>query len=341
MLGNFSHRRLLQAGRGRVRVGAVAGGLRLRPGADLDHRLRGRRRSSAWGPTRRPSRRGCPSASRASGSSRARGRRTSGRRARSARAARARSSTSTAASTSAPPDDLPGGENERFLEYWNLVFMQYNQDPENVLVPLPKQNIDTGLGLNRMALIQQGTQTIFETDQFLPLIRLGEELSGRTLRRGRGHRPRAAHPRRPHPRHVLPGRGRRRAVQRGPRLRAAPPDAPRGAPGPADRHRGPVPHALRGGRPRADGARLSRAARGGEDRRHVARARGGGVRADARAGHAPPRRAHRAGARARGGGHRRRGGLPAPRHLRLPVRPHGRARRPSRASAWTSRASRT
>src|SRR3712207_2460853 len=77
------------------------------------------------------------------------------------------------------PDDLPGGENERFLEYWNLVFMQYNQDPENVLVPLPKQNIDTGLGLNRMALIQQGTPTIFETDQFLPLVRLGEELSGR------------------------------------------------------------------------------------------------------------------------------------------------------------------
>src|SRR5690348_14544915 len=81
-------------------------------------------------------------------------------------------------------DDLPGGENERFLEYWNLVFMQYNQDPENVLVPLPKQNIDTGLGLNRMALIQQNTETIFETDQFLPLIRLGEELSGRRYGEG-------------------------------------------------------------------------------------------------------------------------------------------------------------
>ena len=52
-------------------------------------------------------------------------------------------------------DDLPGGENERFLEYWNLVFMQFDQDPEDVLTPLPAQNIDTGLGLNRMALIQQ------------------------------------------------------------------------------------------------------------------------------------------------------------------------------------------
>ncbi|HWT25369.1 MAG TPA: alanine--tRNA ligase, partial [Solirubrobacteraceae bacterium] len=82
------------------------------------------------------------------------------------------------------PDDLPGGENERFLEYWNLVFMQYDQDPENVLTPLPSQNIDTGMGLNRMALIQQDTETIFETDQFLPLIRLGEELSGRRYGEG-------------------------------------------------------------------------------------------------------------------------------------------------------------
>jgi alanyl-tRNA synthetase len=76
------------------------------------------------------------------------------------------------------PDDLPGGDNDRFLEYWNLVFMQFNQDPIGTLTPLPNQNIDTGLGLNRMALIQQDTPTIFETDQFLPLIRLGEELSG-------------------------------------------------------------------------------------------------------------------------------------------------------------------
>src|SRR5919204_4668033 len=77
------------------------------------------------------------------------------------------------------PDDLPGGDSERFLEYWNLVFMQYDQDPVNTLTPLPAKNIDTGLGLNRMASILQGTQSIFETDQFLPLIQLGEELSGK------------------------------------------------------------------------------------------------------------------------------------------------------------------
>src|SRR5947209_9627486 len=77
------------------------------------------------------------------------------------------------------PDDLPGGDNERFLEYWNLVFMQFDQNPEGVLTPLPAKNIDTGLGLNRLASILQGKASIFETDQFAPLIALGEDLSGR------------------------------------------------------------------------------------------------------------------------------------------------------------------
>jgi alanyl-tRNA synthetase len=74
-------------------------------------------------------------------------------------------------------DDLPGGENERFLEYWNLVFMQFKQDPVGVLTPLPNQNIDTGLGLNRMAALLQGVDSVFDTDQFVPLIQLGESLS--------------------------------------------------------------------------------------------------------------------------------------------------------------------
>jgi alanyl-tRNA synthetase len=85
------------------------------------------------------------------------------------------------------PEDLPGGENERFLEYWNLVFMQYDQEPApdepgSVLKPLPARNIDTGLGLDRMAAILQGKQSVFETDQFQPLIELGEELSGARYR---------------------------------------------------------------------------------------------------------------------------------------------------------------
>jgi alanyl-tRNA synthetase len=75
------------------------------------------------------------------------------------------------------PDDLPGGDNDRFLEYWNLVFMQYDQDPPGTLAPLPANNIDTGLGLERMALVQQGVPTIFETDNFVPLMALGRELA--------------------------------------------------------------------------------------------------------------------------------------------------------------------
>ncbi len=77
------------------------------------------------------------------------------------------------------PDDLPGGENERFLEFWNLVFMQFDQEPANTLTPLPAANIDTGLGLNRLAAILQGKESVFETDQFQPLIELGEELGGK------------------------------------------------------------------------------------------------------------------------------------------------------------------
>ncbi|MDQ6816394.1 MAG: alanine--tRNA ligase [Actinomycetota bacterium] len=77
------------------------------------------------------------------------------------------------------PDDLPGEENERFLEFWNLVFMQYDLAESGRLTPLPARNIDTGLGLNRFAAMLQDKPSVFETDQIAPLIELGEELSGR------------------------------------------------------------------------------------------------------------------------------------------------------------------
>ncbi len=57
--------------------------------------------------------------------------------------------------------------------------MQYNRDAQGVLTPLPQQNIDTGLGLERQALIQQGVDSIFDTDQFVPLMDLGRELRPR------------------------------------------------------------------------------------------------------------------------------------------------------------------
>src|SRR3954465_12946412 len=77
-----------------------------------------------------------------------------------------------------PDDERPGSDGERFLEYWNLVFTQYDRRSDGTLVPLPANNIDTGLGLNRLASIMQGTRSVFETDQFAPLIALGEELGG-------------------------------------------------------------------------------------------------------------------------------------------------------------------
>ena len=75
--------------------------------------------------------------------------------------------------------DRPGDDTERFLEFWNLVFMQNELHEDGSLTELPKQNIDTGMGLDRMAAILQDVPSVYETDHFLPLIRLGEELSGR------------------------------------------------------------------------------------------------------------------------------------------------------------------
>jgi len=76
-------------------------------------------------------------------------------------------------------DHRPGDETERFLEFWNLVFMQNELQADGSLTHLPFKNIDTGLGLDRMAAIQQDVPSVFETSHFRPLIELGEELSGR------------------------------------------------------------------------------------------------------------------------------------------------------------------
>ncbi|MDQ2700638.1 MAG: alanine--tRNA ligase [Actinomycetota bacterium] len=75
-------------------------------------------------------------------------------------------------------DDLPGDDSDRFLEYWNHVFMAYNQDENGVLTPLPNRNIDTGMGLERLAAILQDVPSVYDTDLFQPLIRLAEERSG-------------------------------------------------------------------------------------------------------------------------------------------------------------------
>lgn len=69
----------------------------------------------------------------------------------------------------------------RYVEIWNDVFMQYNKTAEGSYVPLAQQNVDTGLGLERVAAILQGVETPFETDLFAPLMALMAELAGKPL----------------------------------------------------------------------------------------------------------------------------------------------------------------
>ncbi|CAL8897711.1 alanyl-tRNA synthetase [Bacillus pumilus] len=76
------------------------------------------------------------------------------------------------------PELYPGGENERYLEVWNLVFSEFNHNPDGSYTPLPKKNIDTGMGLERMVSVIQNVPTNFDTDLFMPIIRAVETISG-------------------------------------------------------------------------------------------------------------------------------------------------------------------
>lgn len=75
------------------------------------------------------------------------------------------------------PENFPGGENERYLEIWNLVFSEFNHTLENTYEPLPHKNIDTGMGLERLVSVIQDTPTNFETDIFMPIIKATEKLA--------------------------------------------------------------------------------------------------------------------------------------------------------------------
>ncbi|MBJ6362995.1 alanine--tRNA ligase [Paenibacillus sp. MAHUQ-46] len=76
------------------------------------------------------------------------------------------------------PECTPGGENERFLEVWNLVFSQFNHNKDGSYTPLPNKNIDTGAGLERFASILQDVDSNFDTDLFRPIIDRTCEISG-------------------------------------------------------------------------------------------------------------------------------------------------------------------
>ena len=77
------------------------------------------------------------------------------------------------------PDGGPATGTDRFLEYWNLVFMQYDRAADGTLADLPAQNVDTGAGLERIAALLQDKQSVFDTDAFSPLIDWAGRVSGR------------------------------------------------------------------------------------------------------------------------------------------------------------------
>src|SRR5207244_9178109 len=92
-------------------------------------------------------------------------------------------------------DDLPGPaeaagrscssdlcECDRWLEIWNLVFMQFNRDASGVMRRLPRPSIDTGMGLERVAAVMQGKMSDYDTDLFAPLIERVAALSGKAYR---------------------------------------------------------------------------------------------------------------------------------------------------------------
>ena len=158
--------------------------------------------------------------------------------------------------------DMPFELEDRLLEIWNLVFMQdelsavRSKSDFDIAGSLPKKNIDTGMGLDRVAFLLQGKQNMYEIDVVYPVIARAEELTGKTLRRQpRGRRP---VPRRRRPRPLLDDahRRRRHARQRRPRLRPAPAAAPRRALDAAARLRGPRAARADADLPRQDGGDL-------------------------------------------------------------------------------------
>jgi alanyl-tRNA synthetase len=73
---------------------------------------------------------------------------------------------------------VEGSDRDRFIEFWNLVFMQFDKQPDGTLVPLPKPSVDTGAGLERISAITQGVTMIYHTDLFAPMIEAVEQAVG-------------------------------------------------------------------------------------------------------------------------------------------------------------------
>ena len=227
-------------------------------------------------------------------------------------------------------DCLPGCTRcERFLEFWNLVFMEYELHPDSTLTPLPKQNIDTGLGLERTARIVQDVPSVYDTDGYQLIMDWIAGQSGvaygDSADATKAHRVLADHGR---GMTFLVGDGVTPSNEgRGYVLRR---DHPAGRPArAADRDADAVP--ARPGRRghRADGDGVSGAGRAPRPDRPRPRNRGGALRRDARARH----EALRGGGRRRGD--RRPGRVHAPGDVRLPDRADASSSRASAVSPST------
>ena len=170
------------------------------------------------------------------------------------------------------PPGSPDEDGDRWVEIWNLVFMQYEQVDKATRLDLPRPSIDTGMGLERIAAVLQGKTDNYDIDVFEALIGAVGRADRRPRRRCQP--PLAQGDRRPSALQRLPDRRRRHAGQRGPRLRAAPDHAPRHAPCPAAGRQGAAALAHGAGAARPDGQGLSRAGpRRGPDHRGAASSR--------------------------------------------------------------------
>ena len=76
------------------------------------------------------------------------------------------------------PPGSPDEDGDRYIEIWNLVFMQYDRDKDGNLTPLPEPSVDTGMGLERIAAVLQGVHSNYEIDLFQNVIKSGGKLSG-------------------------------------------------------------------------------------------------------------------------------------------------------------------
>ncbi len=76
--------------------------------------------------------------------------------------------------------DQPGDDGGRFLEVWNLVFMEFNRNDDGTDTPLPRKNIDTGMGLERLTMVVQGKRSVYDTDLYQPIIQSAAALTGTT-----------------------------------------------------------------------------------------------------------------------------------------------------------------